>query len=83
MPETNPKGRLLQLYPAAVFTHVESSDSPPVWTATVTLNGVSTSADGVAKRAADQLAAAKVLAGIWTSCAKWRQRTLWPLTSAS
>ena len=68
MPETNPKGRLLELHPEAKFTHEESSDSPPVWTATVTLHGVSTSADGVTKKAADRLAATKVLAGMDILC---------------
>ena len=68
MPETNPKGRLLQLDPKALFTQVESPDSPPVWTATVTSNGMTASAQGVGKRAADQLAAAKVLATMGIQC---------------
>ena len=46
MPESNPKGRLLELYPETTITHVGSSDSALVWTTTATLHGVTTSAEG-------------------------------------
>ena len=83
MPETNPKGRLLELHPEAKFTHEESSDSPPVWTATVTLHGVSTSAEGVSKKTAAACAAAKVLTGMGVLCQAEPAHSLAPLMSAS
>ena len=67
MPETNPKGRLLQLDSKALFTQVGGPDSP-LWTTTVTSNGATASAQGVGKKAADQLAAAKILTALGIRC---------------